>query len=300
MSDSSHFRFWLWLIRLIGVIVPQRLRADWKQEWEAELQHREQLLAQWERLDWRSKLDLTRRSTSAFWDALWLLPKRWEDEIVQDLRFGLRLLLKNRSFTVVAVLSLALGIGANTAIFTLVDAVLIKSLPVKSPEQLVAFDSHNNRGEQRNFSHPVFKELRTRTQGFSGIFAAMDGTSRLEMTGSRSIAGTVHAEVQLVSGEYFQVLGVNPIIGRPLTAEDDQTPGVAPVAVLSYGFWQGRFAGDVSVIGQTIILKEQPFTVIGVTPPRFFGEVVGRSPDVWAPLMMEPSLNRGTSVLKDA
>lgn len=131
-------------------------------------------------------MDLCRRSTSAFWDALWLLPKRWEDEIVQDLRFGLRLLLKNRSFTVVAVLSLALGIGANTAIFSLVDAVLIKSLPVKSPEQLVAFDCQNNRGEQRNFSHPAFKELRSRTPGFSGIFAAMDGTSRLEMTGSRN------------------------------------------------------------------------------------------------------------------
>ncbi|HKE57829.1 MAG TPA: ABC transporter permease [Pyrinomonadaceae bacterium] len=287
------------LIALVGIIVPQRLRADWKQEWEAELQHREQLLVQWDRLDWRSKLDLVRRSSSAFWDALWLLPKRWEDEIVQDLRFGLRLLLKNRGFTGVAVLSLALGIGANTAIFSLVDAVLIKSLPVRSPEQLVVFDARNSRGEQSNFSHPVFKELRLRTPGFSGIFAAMDGTTRLEMTGSRSINGMAQAEVQLVSGEYFQVLGVNPIIGRTLTPEDDRTSGSDPVAVLSYDFWKGRFASDVSVIGQTIILKEQPFTVIGVTPPGFFGEAVGRSPDIWAPLMMEPSLNRGASYLND-
>ncbi|HEX7294488.1 MAG TPA: hypothetical protein VF251_01970 [Pyrinomonadaceae bacterium] len=83
-TETKRFRLWLWLIRLIGVIVPRRLRADWKQEWEAELQHREQLLAQWDHLNWRSKLDLTRRSTSAFWDALWLSPKRWEDEIIQD------------------------------------------------------------------------------------------------------------------------------------------------------------------------------------------------------------------------
>ena len=299
MVGTTRFRFWIWLIRLIGVIVPQHLRADWRHEWEAELQYRELLLSQWDRLDWRSKLDLLRRSTSAFWDALWLLPRRWEDEMVQDLRFGIRMLIKNPGFTAVAILSLALGIGANTAIFSLVDAVLIKSLPVKNPEQLVAFDSRNSRGEKSNFSHPVFKELRARRQGFSGVFAAMDGTSRLELTGSRSIDGTGQAEVQLVSGEYFQVLGINPIIGRTLTPEEDQTPGADPVAVLSYGFWQSRFGGDVSIIGQTITLKEQPFTVIGVTQPGFFGEAVGRSPDIWAPLMMEPSLNRGTSYLND-
>jgi predicted permease len=299
MSDSTHFRFWSWLIRLIGVIVPQRLRADWRQEWEAELQHREQLLAEWDRLDWHSKLDLLRRSASAFWDALWLQPKRWEDELVQDLRFGLRLLVKNPGFTSVAVLLLALGIGANTAIFSLVDAVLIKPLPVKNPEQLVTLDSFNDRGEQHNFSYLVFKELRTRTSVFSGIFAAVDGSARVEVAGPKSSGQTGSAELQLVSGEYFQTLGVNAIVGRTLTAEDDQTPGVSPVVVLSYHFWQSHFAGDVSIIGQNITLKEQQFTVIGVTPRRFFGEAVGRSPDVWAPLMMEPLLNRNVSYLND-
>src|SRR5262245_21064494 len=216
-----------------------------------------------------------------------------------DLRFGIRLLWKNRGFTAVAVLSLALGIGANTAIFSLVDAVLLKMLPVRSPEQLVLLESFNQRGERRNFSYKVFEQLRARTQFFSGVLAS-PGTRRMEMADPGSGGRTEQAELQLVSGEYFQVLGVNAVVGRTLTNADDQTPGAHPVAVLSYDFWQRRFAGDVSVIGKGIILKSLPFTVIGVTPPAFFGESVGRAPDIWAPLMMQPTFDRGQSYLSDA
>ena len=303
MADSTQtarFRFWLWLIRAIGVLVPRRLRADWKQEWEAELRKREMLLADWDKLNWKTKSDLLCRTLGAFWDALWLQTYRWEDAMIQDLRFGLRMLLKNPGFTAVAVLSLALGIGANTAIFSLVDAVLLKVLPVKSPEQLIALDSFNQRGEQRNFSHPVFEQLRAHTPVFSGIFAATDGTDRMEMTGPESGSQMEQAEVQLVSGEYFQVLAVNAVIGRVLTVVDDQTPGANPVAVLSYNFWQSRFAGDASIIGKAITLKEQPFTIIGVTTPEFFGEAVGLAPDIWVPLMMEPRFHRGASYLSSA
>src|SRR5499427_9102989 len=120
---TKRFRFWLWLIRFIGVIVPRRFRARFRQEWVAELEYREELLARWDRLDWRNKLELLWRSLGAFWDALWLQRQRWEDEMIQDLRYGVRMLLKSKVFTAVAVLSLALGIGANTIVLSLVEAL---------------------------------------------------------------------------------------------------------------------------------------------------------------------------------
>src|SRR5262249_42927904 len=126
--------------RASGVLVPRRLRADWRHEWEAEFGYRETLLAEWDKLNWQTKLDLVRRSLGAFWDALLLQPRRWEDEMFQDLRFGVRMLFKHKAVTAVAVLSLSLGIGANTAIFSLVDRLLVRPLPVAEPAALVAFN----------------------------------------------------------------------------------------------------------------------------------------------------------------
>src|SRR6266567_7517847 len=143
MSDSTQttrFRFWVWLIRVIGLIVPRRLRADWKQEWEAELRYRELLLADWYKLNWTT--DLLRRSLGAFGDALLLQPQRLEDEMFQDLRFGLRMLLKKPAFTLIAVFTIALGVGANTAIFSVVNAVLLDPLPFFEPEHLIRIYGH--------------------------------------------------------------------------------------------------------------------------------------------------------------
>lgn len=215
---------------------------------------------------------------------------------LQDVRFAIRVLSRSPVYTTVVVLTLAIGIGANTAIFSLVDAVLIRLLPVNHPEQLVAIDTFNQRGERINFSYPLFEQLRDRTNTFRGVFAAIDGTSNLEMIGPAN-SQPIPVEVQLVSGEYFPVLGVNAVTGRTLTIEDNKAPGAHPVAVINYSFWRNKLGGDVSIVGKSIKLKNQPFTIVGVTPPDFFGESVGRAPDLWVPLMMQPNFDRGESFL---
>src|SRR5215510_7719561 len=213
------FRFWLWLIRAIGVIVPLRLRADWRREWEAELRHREESLAEWDRLDRRNKLDLLRRSTSALWDALWLQPKRLEDEMFQDLLYGVRMLVKGRGFTVAAVLCLALGIGANTAIFSLASAMLWRPLPVEQPGQLVEII----RGDGMNgntLSHPDYMAISERNDTLAGL--AISSLTELSFSHggqSQMIGG------ELVSGNYFDVIGVKPGMGRAFLPEEDHAPG---------------------------------------------------------------------------
>jgi predicted permease len=296
-TRTIRFRFWLWLIRVVGVIVPRRLRADWRQEWEAELRYRETLLAEWDKLDWRNKIDLLWRSTSAFWDALWLQPRRLEDEMFQDLRYGIRMLFKQPGFTLIAVLSLALGIGANTAIFSLLDAVLLKSLPVEEPEKLVLFgngvDTGLNTGFPNKswdlFSYPFYREVRQRNEVFSEVAALL--------CAPRSPYGVVHLKgasgeaeklnLQLVSGTYFSVLGVQASLGRTFTDADEQTAGGPPVAVVSYDWWQRRLGGDPAAVGATISTRQTVYTIIGVAPKEFFGTTVGQAPDLWVPLALE-------------
>ena len=215
----------------------------------------------------------------------------------QDVAYALRLLLKQRGISFVALLTLALGIGANTAIFSLLDAMLIKMLPVQEPQQLVLFGKGVEQGvsigppngEVDLFSYPFYRQVQQRTDLFSGVASllSMSWTVHGFVNSSSDIE---QVEVQLVSGSYFPVLGVNAGLGRVLTEADDQIQGGHPVAVVSYAWWQQRLGGDPSVIGKTIKIDETTYSIVGVAPKEFFGTTVGFAPDLWIPLAMEKQL----------
>ena len=288
----------LWLIRFVGLIVPRRLRADWRQEWEAELCHREELLAQWDKLNWQSKLDLLWRSTSAFWDALWLQPKRWEDEMIQDIRFAVRMLRKSPGYTAVAVLALALGIGVNTAILSAVNGFVLRPLPVEKPDELMA--PHWGRkvdGEVwGKFSYPNYEDLRDRNQTFSSLCAWIGASAGISADESRAAGDDERAEIvwgELVSSNYFDVMGVKPLLGRGFFPEENRTLNSHPVTVISHSLWQVRFKADAGIIGKTVYLNGQAFTVVGVMPESFLGSEFYLRKAFWAPLMMAQAFGRG-------
>jgi predicted permease len=211
------------------------------------------------------------------------------DEVRQDLRYGLRILLKKPGFTVVVVITLALGIGANTAIFSLINAVLLKMLPVKNPEQLVLFNQDNGGTRSDSFSYSAYKLFQDHNDVLSGVLAYYPLRLTVSVDGQPEPA----VSGQLVTGNYYAVLGVNAVLGRTIVPDDDQMPGEHPVCVISYNYWQRRFARDPAIVGKTIHLSGAPFTIIGVTPPEFFGLEVGSSLDVSIPVMMQEQVTPG-------
>jgi len=254
----------LWLIKFIGVIVPRRLRADWRQEWGAELRYREALLADWDRLDWRNKLDLLRRSVGAFRDALLLQPRRLEDDVFQDLRIGLRMLLKKPGFTLIAVMTLALGIGANTAIFSVMQSVLVRPLPYQEPERLVWLANTNpSLGVGQTFLNPGdILDIREQAQSIEQI--ASWGTYSFNLLSGRK---PERIEGVYVTPNFFQMLGVKPMLGRDFVREDDREDAFS--VIISHSLWQRQFGGDPAVIGRKITLawvNQGPVTIIGVLP----------------------------------
>ncbi|MGH9835268.1 MAG: ABC transporter permease [Blastocatellia bacterium] len=263
-------RSYLWLIRFIGLIVPRRLRADWRQEWEAELRHREELLAEWDRLDWRNRLDLLRRSVGAFWDALLLQPRRLEDEMFQDLRFGVRMLLKHKGFTLIAVLTLSLGIGANTAIFSIVNAVLLRPLPFAEPERLVWFGGWLGADKEQGVTPADFLDYREQCRSFTQIAASVSDGIAMNLSGDGE---PERIKGGYVTANYLDVFGVKPTLGRTFVAEEGlegvNMEGGDRVVVLSRSLWQRRFGADPAIINQTITLDKRNVTVIGVMPPQF-------------------------------
>jgi predicted permease len=225
--------------------------------------------------------------------------------LLKDLRHTGRTLWRNPGFTAVTVLSLALGIGVNTAIFSLIDALLLKSLPVEDPSQLVMLSDPNSAGvsigtqtgERSLFTYEEFDRMRERNQVFTRMFAAESNASRENV----SINGGSLEELRtrLVTGDYFPTLGVKPLLGRTFTREDEKGPGSDPYAVISYAYWQKRFGLEASVLGKTIQIHKTFLTITGVMPPKFFGETVGDSPDAWLPMMMEPLVKPGRDWLHD-
>jgi predicted permease len=209
--------------------------------------------------------------------------------ISQDLRFAFRTLGRSPVFTAVAVLSLALGIGVNTALFSFIDRLLLRSLPVRDPQSLVLLDSPGPmagrvEGDQ-TFSYPVYKEIRDRNDLFSGVLARYGAAVTLGWKNNTELVSG-----ELVSGNYFDVLGVAPYLGRVFTASDDVTAGAHSVVVLGHGFWTRKFGGDPSVVGQKILINSHPYEVVGVSAARFDGVMVGRTADVYVPLSMKAQL----------
>ncbi len=225
-------------------------------------------------------------------------------QLTEDLRYGFRRLRKSPGFATVCVLTLALGIGANTAIFTLVDAVILKSLPVKDPKALYRLGSGNNccvlGGMQGNwdiFSYPLYQQLREHTPEFSEIAAFQGGETELSARRSGSTGAAEPFAGELVSGNYFSTFGVGAFAGRTITPADDRA-GAAPVAVISYRVWQEHFALDPSVVGAAFTINQKPYTVVGITPPGFYGDRVRPDPpDFWLPLASELVLNGTDGIL---
>jgi len=225
----------------------------------------------------------------------------------QDLRFAMRMLRKNFGLTILIVIILSLGIGANTAIFTLLNAVIIKPLPVKSPEQLVLFSDSASEGtsvgdppaeQWRLFSYPSYEYFRNNNDLFQELCAFRSGEARLNvrLEGVESGEAAQRAQGHLVSGNFFATLGVNAMLGRALTPEDDR-PSASPAAVISYGYWKATCGGDASVVNKSVMLNGTPFTIVGVMPQEFFGVRVRRSPDFWLPLNFQPQIELQESYL---
>src|SRR5262245_31165851 len=217
----------------------------------------------------------------------------------QDLRYGFRMLLKSKMFTLVAVLSLALGIGANTAIFSLINALMLRMLPVKDAQELALFSVVGGRGPDYIFNYPLYEVFRNRNQSFNGVIAGSGvGRARLIVNEPGAGGAVETAQHQRVSGNFFSVLGVNAVVGRTFTEADDDPASAQPAAVISYEFWKRRFGLDPGVIGRKVTINDTPLVIVGVTPSGFSGFEVGARPDLWWPIrvMNDPGLSRRTSV----
>src|SRR5215471_3293009 len=228
---------------------------------------------------------LVKETTRAMWGWVWL------EQLGQDLGYALRMLRRSPGFTAVSILSLALGIGANTAVFSVVDALILETLPVRNPNELVVFyelapDGPNPVPIATSYEWvKSYNDLTDVFSAVSGVCLTQRFNVSVDGSGSNSDAGPV--AVSLVSGNYFSTLGLTAMVGRTLDPGDDQVPGGHTVAVISYRYWESRFARAFDVVGRTLSLNGTTYTIVGVTPRNFLGEAVGQPSDVWIPAMMQ-------------
>jgi putative ABC transport system permease protein len=269
-----------WLIGLVSLLVPRSIRAGWRKEWQAELSFREASLAKWHRFNLKARLDLLRRSSGSFADALWLQPRRMEEDMFQDLKFGVRMLFKNPGFTFVAVAALAFGIGANTAIFSIVNAVVLRPLPYIEPSRLVfVWDRVATLGLNRNIVSPanyfdweqhnrVFQSMAAYTEAFFNI-TGDDGDNPERIPAIIATPG------------FFQTLGVQPIQGRAFLAGDVGETDAARPVIISHGLWQRRFGGGPNIVGRDVTLNGARYTVVGILGAEFIFS--GKKVDAFLP-----------------
>src|SRR6267154_1870117 len=213
----------------------------------------------------------------------------WVEMVGRDFGYALRTLRRSRGFAVVAALTLALGIGANTAIFTLLDQVLLRLLPVKNPQQLVLLTMrgkhYGNNWGGNAISYPMYRDFQDHNEVFSGMFC------RFPQPVSMTYGGQAERTLgELVSGTYFGVLGIGTVLGRAIGPEDDRVPDGHPVVVLGYDYWKQRFGGDPQIIGKTLLVNNYQMAVIGVSQPGFDGIEVGSSTKIFIPVMMEKEI----------
>jgi predicted permease len=220
--------------------------------------------------------------------------------LMQDLRYGLRMLAKNPGFTAIVVLTLALGIGANTAIFSLMNQILLRQLPVQNPNELVVLHApgpvtghvSDDGDETESFSYPMYKALRENSATVCNMLGQYTFSASISSHGQ-----TERGSGQLVSGNYFEALGVPPALGRVFSLDDDHVPGGHPVVVLSHAYWTRHFGSDLNILNKSLLINNVEMTVVGIARAGFSGVQVGKSPDVFVPLMMTPQMTLGQNTL---
>src|SRR5579864_1117508 len=225
------------------------------------------------------------------------------DTVLQNVRYALRQLRKYPGFTAIAVLTLAVGIGANASIFSLVDQILLKQLPVREPDRLVMLKyTGSDTGHTSSyggtsdlyFSYPMYRDLRDQNQVFEGMLAMFPAQVGVQWRNTPSLAKS-----ELVSGNYFSLLNVKPALGRLFVPDDSATRGASQLVVLSYRYWAQRFAADFSVIGQSMLVNGKPFTIIGVVQPGFDSVIGGTRPDIFVPITMKAQMTPDWDELED-